>query len=146
MKRTMLFLAVLFISTTGCGRIAEQALRLVSSEDETVVETDEGSVQIGSDTASARPGAPTSVRVEGDGTTVKVGDGEKAEPSDGKRVVVNDDGTKVRTDGSNVDVETEDGDKVKVRDGAGGTRVEVGGVKVEGDKVTVPGVATVYGY
>jgi hypothetical protein len=40
------------------------------------------------------------------------------------------------------EVNTSDGKSVKVKDG----RVEVGGVKVEGTKVTVPGVATVYGY
>jgi hypothetical protein len=131
MNRTLLVLIGLALSTTACGRIADEAKHMLSIEDDaTSLEVNEGDVRIGSSTSptghpSAKPAeAPTVSHDE---------------------VRVNENGTKVRTSGGNVDVSKPNGDPVKVKTDEG-TRVEAGGVKVEGNKVTVPGVATVYGY
>jgi ferric-dicitrate binding protein FerR (iron transport regulator) len=148
MKRTLLVLAGLALSTTACGRIADQAKLMLSIEDDqTTLEVDEGAVKIDSETAPTSRVASDSnpaavapgVRVDKDGSEVRV-------DRDDSEVRVNKDGTKVRTGGGNVDVSKTNGDSVKVRKDGDGTRVEVGGVKVDGDKVTVPGVGTVYGY
>ena len=144
MKRTLLLLlAGLTLSTTACGRLADQAMLLIE-DDGTTLEANDGNVTVESDKATlghAKPGAPAAgTRVDTAGAKVVVND-------DDAKVRVDTDTTKVRTGGGNVDVDGNDGKKgVKVRNDGDGTRVEVGGVKVDGAKVTVPGVGTVNGY
>jgi hypothetical protein len=120
-KLTSLLFATLALTTAACGRISAPA------EDEVPSSADPIEV--------AAPAQNPKVGGTAAGTSVVV-----RKDKDEVRVVK--DGTSVRTGGGNTEVNTSDGKSVKVKDG----RVEVGGVKVDGTKVTVPGVATVYGY
>ncbi len=121
MKTTLILLAAFALSTSACARSSEPAEGLDDDKGTHVVRVDSENTAV--HTASKPAVVAPSVRVEKN-----------------SEVRVDTNGTKVRTGGGNTDVKTSDGKSVKVRDNG---NVDVGGVKVEGNKVTVPGVATV---
>lgn len=121
MKTTLLLLAAFALSTSACARSSEPAEELDDGKGTGVVRVDSENTSVH---AASKPAV--------------VAPGVRVDKNSDVRVDTN--GTKVRTGGGNTEVKTSDGKSVKVRDNG---NVDVGGVKVEGNKVTVPGVATV---
>ncbi len=115
--------------------------------------------------AAAQQGAPGTVNVQGGGAQVQAGGGQVAVKApganvqvgaDGKPVVLQNGTNQLKVEANKVEGKTGDGrqavvqgDTVKLKNAEGqtvevkGGTVNAGGVKIEGNKVIVPGVGTV---
>ena len=139
MRLVALFLVGLALSTVACNQMADEARQMLS------LDSDQASVEVNDDSVSVETRSDTDRSPSPAARPSVVAPGVRVK---GDRVTVHNDGTEgsnPKAADSEVDVKT-NRDSVEVRTGGDKTRVEVGGVKVDGNKVTVPGVGTVSGY